>query len=154
MFGGPQQQLRPSGPVYSPPAGEIVDKDSPPKFNHWPGVPAPTSRPAEKSSQSDAEYITTRPVQQQPAHIYSNLTLPHTPSNTAVPGSGGGYLGSQRRQSGQPSAVMRPPHTQDVAVTRRGSQQSQFSTPTEESRGRRSQKKPHTSSPSKPPHTH
>ena len=37
---------------------------------------------------------------------------------------------------------MRQPHTQDVAVTRRGSQQSQFSTPTEESRGRRSQKKP------------
>ena len=37
---------------------------------------------------------------------------------------------------------MRPPHTQDVAVTRRGSQQSQFSTPTEESRGRHSQKKP------------
>ena len=37
---------------------------------------------------------------------------------------------------------MRPPHTQDVAVTRRGSQQSQFSTATEESRGRCSQKKP------------
>ena len=32
--------------------------------------------------------------------------------------------------------------TQDVTVTRRGSQQSQFSTPTEESCGRHSQKKP------------
>ena len=48
---------------------------------------------------------------------------------------------------------MRPPHTQDVAVTRRGSQQSQFSTPTEESRGRRSQKKPQLEGYVHPTHT-
>ena len=142
VFGGPQQQLRPSGPVYSPPAGEMVDKDSPPSSiigQEFQPPPAGQQRRAHSQMLS----MTTRPsVQQQPPHIYSNLPLPHTPSNTAVPGSGGGYLGSQRRQSGPPSAVMITPHTQDVAVTRRGSQQSQFSTPTEESRGRRSQKKP------------
>ena len=140
VFGGPQQQLRPSGPVYSPPAGEMVDKDSPPSSIIGQEFQPPPAGQQRRAHSQMLSMTTRSSVQQQPPHIYSNLPLPHTPSNTAVPGSGGGYLGSQRRQSGPPSAVMRPPHTQDVAVIRRGSQQSQFSTPTEESRGRRSQK--------------
>ena len=156
VFGGPQQQQRPSGPVYSPPAGEMVDKDSPPSSiigQEFQTPPAGQQRRAqsEYDRQTLSTATTSTHLLQPPITTHS---IQHIPSNTAVPGSGGGYLGSQRRQSGPPSAVVRPPHTQDVAVTRRGSQQSQFSTPTEESRGRRSQKKPHTSSPSKPPHTH
>ena len=158
VFGGPQQQLRPSGPVYSPPAGEMVDKDSPPSSIIGQEFQPPPAGQQRRAHSEMLSMTTRSSVQQQPPHIYSNLPLPHTPSNTAVPGSGGGYLGSQRRQSGPPSAVMRPPHTQDVAVSRRGSQQSQFSTPTEESRGRHAPRRSlswrGTSSPSKPPHTH
>ena len=118
VFGGPQQQQRPSGPVYSPPAGEM--KDSPPSSIIGQEFQAPPAG-QQRRAHSQMLSMTTRPsVQQQPPHIYSNLPLPHTPPNTAVPGSGGGYLGSQRRQSGPPSAVMRQPHTQEVAVTRRG----------------------------------
>ena len=83
VFGGPQQQQRPSGPVYSPPAGEMVDKDSPPSSIIGQEFQTP---PAGQQRRAHSLSMTARPsVQQQPPHIYSNLPLPHIPSNTFHP---------------------------------------------------------------------
>ena len=137
VFGGPQQQQRPSGPVYSPPAGEMVAKDSPPSSIIGQEFQPPPAGQQRRAHSQMLSMTTRSSVQQQPPHIYTNLPLPHTiKQSLAVVGDIWGVRG----ESGPASAVMRPPHTQHLAVTRRGSQQSQFSTRAVE--GRRSQKKP------------
>ena len=160
----PYASLPSSGLGYAPPpAGEMVDKDSPPNSGVGLGVqllPGQQRRAHSHhmlsmatSGNAAGRYpappppnaLSRPPAQgyqpqghQQPPPIYSNLPM----YNTRASGSGGApvqgkHYGNPERQA---HAAMRQPHTQDIAsIARRG---PQLSTPTEETYRRRFPKPP------------
>lgn len=153
----PQPQTRPgvyshddTSALYSP-AGEVVDKDSPPNstVGQGPQLQGPgMQRRAHSQMLSMASSSGTqryppppqhfRPPQQPPnSHIYHNV--PIVSSNSGRDRSQ--YLDGQRSpMSGQPGAhILRPPHPQDMAAL---SRDNQYSKPVEESRRRRQSGKP------------
>ena len=153
----PYSSLPSSGLGYGPPpAGDMVDKDSPPNSNI--GQPPPGAQrrahsqmlsmasvgPAHQMYPPAPAHPRPPPQgyqqQQQPPNPYLNLPV-SPPFHHMGASGGGGVHGNQWRQPGGPLHAMRQPHTQDVAYTRRGGQQQpQLSTPTEETHRRRSQK--------------
>ena len=167
---GHQNQQRPgyaqddsNAALYSP-AGDMVDKDSPPSSTVGQGglqQPQPgQQRRAHSQIHSMSAHKYAPPGHSRPpvtgsrqppnSQFYHNLPpRPAPPPNTVPPnnsGSGGGkpmYMGGQMspvRVTGQPSPQVRPPPTQDVPP--RGNQLSRYSFPVEESHRRVSSRAP------------